>query len=977
MNSRFHLSSYRIFILLILVLSVGLPNRTEQAATNSQGIVYQEGFENGQAQGWDLEPGWSVIQDGGNNVLGGQGHSWARPNREYSEDYRLSFRIKLVRGAIHLVYRMNDAGRYFIAFNENGSQLHKQYWPDDIRNGLMVKNVNHDLNSWHQVEIRGKTDRLEFYVDANLEWTYSDPQPLESGSFAFETLDNSLAYVDDIIVTMEAGEAQAALPPSSDEMPAVPAANLLWVRTGGPLGGLGYDVRMRPDNLDKMYVTDAFAGVHLSADGGLTWSPSNQGITTRSGESGDGIPVFSLTIDPNNYDVIWIGTQFQRGIFKSTDDGQSWQKMDNGVTEREGITFRGFTIEPGNSDVVYAAGEISSWQWAGKERQGREFDMTRGVVYKTTSGGANWTAVWRGDNLARYIWIDPRNKNVIYVSTGIFDREAANSDSEQGLPGGEGVVKSIDGGQTWANVNSGLNNLYVGSLYMSTQNPDILLAGTGNNQYHAESGVYLTENGGQTWTQTLSGDIITSVEISTSNPSLAYAGSSTWIYRSLDGGHSWQRLANGGEENGWGSTGIRAGFPIDFQVDPRDPERIFANEYGGGNFLSLDGGESWVVASTGYTGAQVRAITVDPLHSGGVIAAARSGIFISYDGGLEWIGIGDPPARVMEWNAVAVNPQDPQHILAANNWMSEILISNGSEVSWSHTNTNIGGNRAGWRVIVFAPSDPQTVYVGSAGYYSAGSFSINMPGKGFLKSIDGGRSWQKINTDLTQDSHVTGLAVATMDPQLVFASTAGKGILSSSDGGGTWDQKNTGLRNLNALSIAVHPLDPLSLLVGLSRGGVFRSADGGENWKASANGMAPESSITSIVFDPTKPDIVYASDLHSGVYRSTDGGKSWQLINNGLRMRSVNALAISSDGQHLYAGTEGEGVYRLDLNGQQPAAAPKPHTAETAQPVSQTPAASETPFSIPIPSLPCLSALLPITMICVGTVTKSRNRKVL
>ena len=76
---------------------------------------------------------------------------------------------------------------------------------------------------------------------------------------------------------------------------------LRWVRTGGPLGGLGYDVRMRPDNPDILYVTDAWSGVNVSVDGGRTWRPSNNGIITRAGDSGDAVPVFCLTIDPHPF----------------------------------------------------------------------------------------------------------------------------------------------------------------------------------------------------------------------------------------------------------------------------------------------------------------------------------------------------------------------------------------------------------------------------------------------------------------------------------------------------------------------------------------------------------------------------------------------------------------------------------------------------------------------------------------------------
>ncbi len=234
------------------------------------------------------------------------------------------------------------------------------------------------------------------------------------------------------------------------ELQTVAVPNLTWVRTGGPLGGLGYDVRMRPDGPDNMLVTDAYAGVFRSADGGVTWQPSNTGITIRTGTSGDAIPVFCLTIDPHDNDIVWAGTQYLRGIFRSADGGKTWTQRNNGVVEPDGITFRGFTVDPRSSDIVYAAAELSSWQWnSGTPKPGREFDLTKGVVYKTTDGGATWTAVWRGDNLARYIWIDPDHPDTVYVSTGIFDREAANSnpnDAAKATPGGEGIVKSTERG---------------------------------------------------------------------------------------------------------------------------------------------------------------------------------------------------------------------------------------------------------------------------------------------------------------------------------------------------------------------------------------------------------------------------------------------------------------------------------------------------------------------------------------------------
>jgi hypothetical protein len=82
-----------------------------------------------------------------------------------------------------------------------------------------------------------------------------------------------------------------------------------WIRCGGPLGGLGYDIRMHPDDPDTMFVTDSYAGVFRSDDAGQSWYPSSNGIEVHGGDSGDALHAFCLTIDPVNPSTIWAGLQ--------------------------------------------------------------------------------------------------------------------------------------------------------------------------------------------------------------------------------------------------------------------------------------------------------------------------------------------------------------------------------------------------------------------------------------------------------------------------------------------------------------------------------------------------------------------------------------------------------------------------------------------------------------------------------------------
>jgi len=851
-------------------------------------------------------------------MLRGQGHDWAGYFGDTWGDYTFKLRVKLIKGGIHLNYRLSQCLRYFIGFSEQGLYLSKTS-PCGTHRQLRAVSQPHSLRRWYEVKITGSGGKIDVYVDGSLKLSFTDPDPLFYGAIALETLENSEAYVDDIVVLGAAS----------------PALGLGWIRTGGPLGGLGYDIRMRPDNPDIMYVTDAWSGVHISTDGGRTWRASNEGITTRGGPSGDAIPVFSLTTDPGNPDVIWCGTQNRRGIYKSADGGKTWIEKDKGIVEDQGISFRGFAVDPHNSNTVYAAAEISSYAWTPdrQRRSGRTYDLTKGAVYKTTNGGEYWARVWQGDNLARYIWIDPRNCDVLYVSTGIFDREAANSDARTNSPGGVGILKSTDGGHTWRALNetNGLQNLYVGSLFMHPRNPDILLAGAGSNVYSQGAGVYLTVDGGQSWQRVLApqGPLpgIAAVEYSMSNPKIAYAGNQSGVYRSDDGGHSWRVVTGGAEGLGvsvggfftWGSPGVFAGEPIDFQVDSRDPDRIFANNYGGGNFLSCDGGEIWTNASQGYTGAQVNAVVTSSVEPGGVYAAARCNLFASTDYGTTWNGLSHEPAISAEWYAILALPGSAGLTLLASEELSGVIFrSTDSGASWTvaFRAENLLGQpiyRNGFKTIVAAPSSPRVIYAGMCLDRVTLEQGVRRASFGVFWSGNGGLTWHDANDEQTADQNVNVLAVDPDDWQTVYAGTVEDGVFKTTDSGATWQALNQGLRVLDVRALSIDPTNSRVLYAGTEGGGVYKSINGGTSWRSSSSGMNPEAVVRAIVVDPSNPQVLYAADFRAGVFRSQDSAGSWVKVNEGLRTRAVRSLAITSDGKVLYAATEGEGVFRLDL----------------------------------------------------------------
>jgi photosystem II stability/assembly factor-like uncharacterized protein len=600
------------------------------------------------------------------------------------------------------------------------------------------------------------------------------------------------------------------------------------------------------------------------------------------------------------------------------DAGDHWERRVSGIEETN-LTIRGITIQPGNSEIVYIAGEIP-------RGYGRTFPKTRGFVYKTEDGGAHWRLIWAGDNLARYVIIDPSDVNTLYLSTGIFDREAANVNLATFSSGGLGVLKSHDGGETWAQINEGIHNLYIGSLFMHPLDSQVLLAAAGNNAYKDFGGVYRTDNGGQSWTSVARGQFH-SVEFSMSDPDIAYAASADAFLRSEDGGKSWSQFSRYDAGGGWGPEGVRPGVPIDIQVDPRNTNRIFVNNYGGGNFLSEDGGLTWETASAGYTGADLSDISVHPENPAVVYVNGRSGPFMSVDGGNTWVGINPVRLReIAEGSLIRIDPSAPNHLIMASAHWGWTYESRDRGATWElvldkaeelHALPVADNNlkHQGIQALAFAPSAPQTVYAGFGIHACASSTNHDLCDARTIGSLliskDGGSTWSWVEGTSLDYQTVTAIAVHPEDENIVWVATAMGGIHKTSDGGYSWEVQLSGAEVRLIMDLAISAADPSTLYAVSYRGGVFKTMDGGMNWVRIGVGMDPNEPLTSLVIDSAHAGVMYAGSHASGVFVSENGGETWRLLSDGLRTRAVNALAMAADDETLYAATRGEGVFRL------------------------------------------------------------------
>jgi hypothetical protein len=153
--------------------------------------------------------------------------------------------------------------------------------------------------------------------------------------------------------------------------------------------------------------------------------------------------------------------------------------------------------------------------------------------------------------------------------------------------------------------------------------------------------------------------------------------------------------------------------------------------------------------------------------------------------------------------------------------------------------------------------------------------------------------------------------------------------------------------------------------------------------------MDPNEPIEAIVVDPVRPNVVYAGGRRSVLFLSEDFGATWRLINDGLRTRSVRALGIASDGETLYAGTVGEGIFRLSTLSQSEFDAMAPEVVEPApvaeEPAAEEPAAEEELVQVEEEEPPeppsgstegaCPSSFVPLAVIPIGLVAVAYRRK--
>jgi photosystem II stability/assembly factor-like uncharacterized protein len=457
-----------------------------------------------------------------------------------------------------------------------------------------------------------------------------------------------------------------------------------------------------------------------------------------------------------------------------------------------------------------------------------------------------------GGNVGTVV-VDPSRPEIVYVGIPDF-----------------GVFKTVDGGAHWAAANEGLSGggsvpvtrpLYVSALAVDPQTPSTLFVGLD------EGGLFKSTDGAVTWHR-LEFNAVTSIAIDPHSPSIVYVNTDAGIFRSDDGGTTWQ------------SRTPPPYYARSIAMDPAHPSVLYviADDFSSGDNLSIyrsqDGGASWTSLGLPSPNPIHLAVSVDGASR--VFATTILGVFRSTDAGATWTQVLSGSFQPV----VAVGPSDlyvaggPVQDLA---YPKQVFRSSDGGDHWSPLALSSPAPA------VFASSlvEPSVVYGGA-------SFGV-------VKSSDAGATW-----GLTVEGLSAVAAVPVADPSnpsLVYAASGG-GLFRSGDGGGSWSLENPdpALR-----SVAIQP-GTLSLYSLLGK-----SVDGGISWQPVAF-PAPNTSspLAAPVIVPDSPETMFLAmggypPDPGQLFKSEDGGGSWALALAPTASSYMGPVMVSGSGAEVYA----------------------------------------------------------------------------
>lgn len=619
-------------------------------------------------------------------------------------------------------------------------------------------------------------------------------------------------------------------------------------------------------------------GIYKSEDAGETWTNIGLPMSQHVGR---------IVVHPTDPDIVYVaalGPLYsdggERGLYKTTNGGQSWERVLNHRSEGRDIGVVDVVMDPTDPNTLYAA-------TYDKVRLPFTFDLAGpgSRLFKTTNGGDSWIQIGQGlpEGMLGRIGVDvyERDPNILYVTIenankeGMSDeerrQELLDHQASRGMIGGE-VYRSDDAGLTWAKVSpdgqsiGGAPAYYYGQIIIDPNDPEIV---------HVLS-------------------------------------AASW--GTYDGGETWERrpYGFGGDDHAlW--------------INPDDSRHIILG-YDHGMGVSYDGGENWYHPDF-QSLAQFYAIGVDNSRPYRVVGGLQdNGSHMAYHtnpaGGpvyfeqWERVGGGDGMYNEIEWceNRYLYNESQFGPIRR-----TDLLTGETQNIRYDDPEMRWNWNSP----ILVSPHDCDVVF---------------HAGNRLLRSDFRGERWDVISPDLTkadpatlttgrggdgniQYGTITSIDESPLKAGLIWVGTDDGNVQVTQDGGQTWTLLNDNIPNnpeywVSRVEASHHDLGTAYVsYTGYRRDDfqpfVYKTTDFGETWTdISAN--LPEGPVNVIREHHENPDLLFVGTEFE-TWVSNTGGAQWTSLKLDMPTNPVHDMKIQERDNDLVVATHGRGVYILDI----------------------------------------------------------------
>ncbi len=533
-----------------------------------------------------------------------------------------------------------------------------------------------------------------------------------------------------------------------------------------------------------------------------------------------------------------------------------------------------------------------------------------GGIFKTTNRGVTWKAVFDEEGTSLSIGdlaIAPSDSNVVWAGTG-------EPNNRQSSSWGDGVFKSVDGGETWTHM--GLRNTHhIGRVVINPANPNIVYVAALGRLWGAndERGLYRTRDGGKTWERVLFIDAdtgVVDVAMGADGRTLFAAayqrrrrgwgfvggGPGSGLYRSFDGGDTWQKLREGLPDGTIGRIGVdisrthqnivyavvehkqqggvyrsedggstrtkqnslnqRPSYYSQIRVDPHNPNKLW--KLASPLFVSIDAGKTWQSDTTGdRIHVDHHGLWINPDDPDHLILGNDGGLYVSYDGSRTWDFIDNLP--IGQYYDIAVDGRDPYWIYGGTQDNGTWGLPARTYSQLGITNTDVVNIAYGDGFYTIAdPKDPRTIYANS------------QSGRTYLVDLDtreekGIRPVPADPKETYRFNWSTPMLISSHDSRVVYY--GGNRLFRTADRGQRWDVISPDLtKNQDWKKLP---------LMGPERSDDTLSRD---------DGVSDFGTITTITESPVSAGVLYVGTDDGLVQMTADGGKTWRDLTSRFKL---------------------------------------------------------------------------------------------